>query len=433
MALTSGETDVASASTALYRRARTLTPGGVNSPVRAMRAVGLDSPRFIRRGEGAWIEDEDGNRYVDWVLSWGPLVFGHADPEIVAAVREAAAAGTTFGAPTAREVELAAEIVEAVPSVELVRLVSSGTEAAMAAVRLARGATHRDRILKFSGCYHGHGDALLASAGSGLATLGIPSSPGVPTGATADTVVCPFNDVDATAAAVARYGEGLAAILVEPVAGNMGVVPPEPGFLEALRALCDASGALLVFDEVMTGFRVARGGAQERYGVTPDLTILGKIVGGGLPLAAFGGRADVMEQLAPSGQVYQAGTLSGNPLATAAAIVTLQRLREPRVYEQLEEKGARLETGLREAAARQPVCVQRVGAMATLFFHPGPVRSFEAASASDTERFAAFFRHMLDRGVYLPPSQFEAMFVATAHGNDEIERTVAAAASFFAG
>ena len=416
----------------LYARARKLIPGGVNSPVRAMRAVGLDAPLFMRRGEGAYVEDEDGNRYVDWVLSWGPLLFGHADPEIVAAVVEAAAGGTTFGAPTAREVELAQEIVDAVPSVEMVRLVSSGTEAAMSAVRLARGATRRDRVLKFAGCYHGHVDALLASAGSGLATLGIPTTPGVPTAATADTVVCPYNDVDAAAAAVERYGEGLAAVLAEPVAGNMGVVPPEPGFLEALRALCDACGALLVFDEVITGFRLARGGAQERYGVRPDLTILGKIAGGGLPLAAFGGRADVMEHLAPSGAVYQAGTLSGNPLAVAAALVALRRLRDPAVYERLETAGARLEAGLREAAAGGAASVQRVGAMATLFFHPGPVRNFDEAAASDTERYAAFFRHLLERGVYLAPSQFEAMFLCTAHGDAEIDRTVTAAAEFFA-
>jgi glutamate-1-semialdehyde 2,1-aminomutase len=412
----------------LYREARRLIPGGVNSPVRAMRSVGLDHPLFIARGEGAYVFDEDGNRYVDWVMSWGPLVFGHADPEIVAAVQEAAAAGTSFGAPTRREVELAAEIVDAVPSVEMVRLVSSGTEAAMSTVRLARGFTRRDRVLKFSGCYHGHADALLASAGSGMATLGIPSTPGVATGATADTIVCPFNDIQAAAEAVARYGEGLAAVLVEPVAGNMGVVPPVPGFLEALRALCDASGALLVFDEVMTGFRVARGGAQERYGVTPDLTVLGKIVGGGLPLAAFGGRAEVMERLAPSGEVYQAGTLSGNPIATAAALVTLRRLRDPGVYETLEAKGARLEEGLRAAGRDGELCVQRVGAMLTVFFQAGPVRDFDEASASDGERFAAFHRDLLERGVSLPPSQYEALFVSTAHGDEEIDLTVAAAA-----
>jgi glutamate-1-semialdehyde 2,1-aminomutase len=412
----------------LYREARRLIPGGVNSPVRAMRSVGLDHPLFIARGEGAYVLDEDGNRYVDWVMSWGPLVFGHADPETVAAVQAAAAAGTSFGAPTRREVELAAEIVDAVPSVEMVRLVSSGTEATMSAVRLARGFTRRDRVLKFSGCYHGHADALLASAGSGMATLGIPSTPGVASGATMDTIVCPFNDIQAVAEAVARYGEGLAAVLVEPVAGNMGVVPPAPGFLEALRALCDASGALLVFDEVMTGFRVARGGAQERYGVMPDLTVLGKVVGGGLPLAAFGGRGEVMERLAPSGDVYQAGTLSGNPIATAAALVALRRLRDPSVYDALEAKGARLEEGLRAAGRDGEICVQRVGAMLTVFFQPGPVRNFDEASASDTERFAAFHRHLLERGVYLPPSQYEALFVSTAHGDGEIDRTVAAAA-----
>jgi glutamate-1-semialdehyde 2,1-aminomutase len=395
-----------------------------------MRSVGLDHPLFLARGEGAYVFDEDGNRYVDWVMSWGPLVFGHADPETVAAVQEAAAAGTSFGAPTAREVELAAEIANAVPSVDMVRLVSSGTEAAMSAVRLARGFTRRDRVLKFAGCYHGHADALLASAGSGMATLGIPSTPGVATGATMDTIVCPFNDIQAVAEAVARYGEGLAAVLVEPVAGNMGVVPPAPGFLEVLRKLCDASGALLVFDEVMTGFRIARGGAQERYGVTPDLTVLGKIVGGGLPLAAFGGRGDVMERLAPSGDVYQAGTLSGNPIATAAALVALRRLRDPGVYEALEAKGARLEEGLRDAGRDGEICVQRVGAMLTVFFQAGPVRNFDEASASDTERFAAFYRHLLERGVYLPPSQYEALFVSTEHGDDEIDRTVAAAAEF---
>jgi glutamate-1-semialdehyde 2,1-aminomutase len=418
---------------ALFRRARRLIPGGVNSPVRAWEAVGGDEPFFAARGEGAYVWDAEGNRYVDWVQSWGPLVFGHADPEVVEAVQEAAADGTTFGAPTEREVELAEEIADAVPSVEKVRLVSSGTEAAMSVLRLARGYTKRDRILKFAGCYHGHADALLAEAGSGLATLGIPSTPGVPTGAAGDTVVTAYNDPNAAAAAVERYGEGLAAIIVEPVAGNMGVVQPAPGFLEALRALCDASGALLVFDEVITGFRVARGGAQELYGVRPDLTMLGKIAGGGLPLAAFGGRADVMDQLAPAGPVYQAGTLSGNPLATAAALVVLRRLRDPAVYERLDQAGARLEAGLLEAAGEEAVCVQRVGALATLFFHAGPVRSFEDARASDAERYAAWFRHLLARGVYVAPSQFEALFVSTAHGEAEIEATVEATRDFFGG
>jgi glutamate-1-semialdehyde 2,1-aminomutase len=396
-----------------------------------MRAVGLSEPVFVRRGDGPYLEDAEGKRYVDWVMSFGPLLFGHADEEIVEAVRRAALDGTTFGATTEAEVELAEELVDALPSLEQVRLVSSGTEAAMTAIRLARGYTRRDRILKFSGCYHGHADALLASAGSGLATLGIPSTPGVPSGAIADTVVCSYNDTDAAAAAVERYGEGLAAILVEPVAANMGVVPPAPGFLEALRALCDASGALLVFDEVVTGFRVARGGAQELYGVQPDLTVLGKIAGGGMPLAAFGGREDVMAELAPRGPVYQAGTLAGNPLCTAAALAAVRRLRDPEVYALLERNAAALESGLRRAVAGEPLTLQRVGSMATIFFRPGPVRNFEDASASDVERFAAFFRHLLDHGVYVAPSQFEAMFLSTAHGEAEIRKTVEAVAGFF--
>jgi glutamate-1-semialdehyde 2,1-aminomutase len=389
----------------LFARARRLIPGGVNSPVRAWRAVGDDDPFFVARGEGAYLEDVDGRRYVDWVMSWGALLFGHADPETVEAITDAARDGTSFGAPTEREVELAEEIADAFPSIELVRLVSSGTEAAMSAIRVARGFTKRDRILKFEGGYHGHADALLASAGSGLATLGIPASAGVTTGAAKDTIVSPYNDVDAAAAAVERYGEGLAAIIVEPVSGNMGVVPPREGFLEALRKLADASGALLIFDEVITGFRVARGGAQERFGVRADLTILGKIVGGGLPLAAFGGRADAMERLAPMGDVYQAGTLSGNPLATAAGLSVLRRLRDPSVYEELEERGAKLERGLRPFGA-----VQRVGAMLTLF-RPG---------------FEELFRGLVERGVYVAPSQYEAMFVSLAHGDEEIERTVEA-------
>jgi glutamate-1-semialdehyde 2,1-aminomutase len=409
----------------LFRRALDLIPGGVNSPVRAMRAVGLDEPLFVGRGEGAYLEDVDGNRYVDWVMSWGPLIFGHADSETVAAVRAAAERGTSFGAPTEAEVELAAEIVDAVPSVEKVRLVSSGTEAAMSAARLARAFTARDRILKFAGCYHGHVDALLASAGSGVATLGLPSSPGVPPATTKDTIVCKYNDVDVVASTVAEYGEGLAAIIVEPVAGNMGVVPPEPGFLEVLRRLCDASGALLVFDEVITGFRVARGGAQELFGVMPDLTILGKIVGGGLPLAAFGGRAEIMDRLAPSGDVYQAGTLSGNPLATAAGLAVLGRLHDPSVYEQLEQRGARLESGLAPYGR-----VQRVGAMATLFTTDEPVLNFDDAQRSDTDRYGALFRHLLERGIYIAPSQFEAMFVSVAHGDEEIDRTIQAVADF---
>jgi glutamate-1-semialdehyde 2,1-aminomutase len=409
----------------LYRRALELIPGGVNSPVRAMRAVGLDEPLFVRSGKGAYVETEDGRRLLDWVMSWGPLLFGHADPETVEAVRDAASRGTSFGAATEAEVELAVEIVDAVPSVEKVRLVSSGTEAAMSALRLARAFTKRDRILKTTGGYHGHADALLASAGSGLATLGIPASPGVPTGAAADTIVVPYNDPDAVADAVMRHGEGLAAIIVEPVAANMGVAPPEAGYLETLRRLCDVSGALLIFDEVITGFRVARGGAQERYGVLPDLTVLGKIVGGGLPLAAFGGRAEVMDLLAPVGPVYQAGTLAGNPLATAAGLSVLRRLRDRAVYDELERWAALLEESLAPFAR-----VQRVGALLTLFMTDGPVRNFEDAQRGDTERYGALFRHLLEQGIYLPPSQFEALFPSTAHGEDEIERTTAALESF---
>ncbi len=412
----------------LWRRATKLIPGGVNSPVRAMRSVGLVEPIFMRSGSGALIEDVQGTTYIDWVLSWGPLLFGHADPETLEAIGAAAARGTTFGAPTESEVELAAEIVDAVPSIELVRLVTSGTEAAMSAIRLARAATRRDRVLKFAGCYHGHADSMLASAGSGLATLGIPSSPGVPTGVASDTIVTTYNDVDAAAAAVAQYGEGLAAIVVEPVAGNMGVVPPASGFLEALRTLCDASGALLVFDEVITGFRVARGGAQERFGVRPDLTILGKVVGGGLPAAAFGGRADVMELLAPGGDVYQAGTLSGNPLSTAAGTSVLRRLRDPAVYEELERKGSRLEAGLAPFGV-----VQRVGAMATLFLADGPVRDFDDAQRADTERYGALFRHLLGRGIYVAPSQFECLFVSLAHTDEQIDATIDAVGDFLDG
>jgi glutamate-1-semialdehyde 2,1-aminomutase len=401
----------------LWNRALRLIPGGVNSPVRAMRGVGLDEPFFVERGEGAYVETADGRRLVDWVQSWGPLVFGHADPETVEAVREAALAGTSFGAPTAGELELAAEIVDAVPSIERVRLVSSGTEAAMSALRLARGFTRRDRVIKFAGCYHGHADPFLANAGSGLATLGIAASPGVPSGVVEDTIVCEYNDLDGAAAAVERYGEGLAAIVVEPVAGNMGCVPPAPGFLEALRMLCDASGALLVFDEVITGFRVARGGAQELFGVAPDLTVLGKIVGGGLPLAAFGGRAEVMDLLAPSGSVYQAGTLSGNPLATAAGVSVLRRLRDPAVYEELERRAARLARGL-AAYGR----VQRVGAMLTLFAgRDDPVERF---TQLDTDRYAALFRDLLDRGIYFAPSQYECLFPSLAHDDDVIDETI---------
>jgi glutamate-1-semialdehyde 2,1-aminomutase len=411
--------------TPLWHRAQKLIPGGVNSPVRAMQSVGLEEPLFAVRGEGAYLETADGRRLVDWVQSWGPLVFGHADPEAVEAVREAVLDGTSFGASTEREVELAAEIVDAVPSVEQVRLVSSGTEAAMSALRLARAVTSRSRVLKFAGCYHGHADSFLVEAGSGLATLGIASSPGVPAAVAADTVVVDYNDVDQAAAAVERHGEDLAAVVVEPVAGNMGCVPPLPGFLEALRALCDASGALLVFDEVITGFRVGRGGAQELYGLMPDLTVLGKIVGGGLPLAAFGGRSELMSRLAPTGDVYQAGTLSGNPLATAAGLSVLRRLREPAVYEELERRAARLEAGLAPFGR-----VQRVGAMATLFAGRQPSAAVTRLEALDADRYGELFRELLDRDVYLAPSQYECLFPSLAHGDAEIDATIDAVAAW---
>jgi glutamate-1-semialdehyde 2,1-aminomutase len=391
-----------------------------------MRAVGVDEPFFAVRGEGAYLETTDGRRLLDWVQSWGPLVFGHADLETVEAVREAALAGTSFGAATEREVELAAEIVDAVPSVEQVRLVSSGTEAAMSALRLARAFTGRSTVIKFAGGYHGHADAFLAQAGSGLATLGIPASPGVPEAVVAATIVVDYNDVEGVTAAVEHAGGDLAAIFVEPVAGNMGCVPPLPGFLEALRSLTADAGALLVFDEVITGFRVARGGAQERYGLLPDLTVLGKIVGGGLPLAAFGGRAEIMSRLAPAGDVYQAGTLSGNPLATAAGVSVLRRLREPAVYEELERRGARLEEGLAPFGL-----VQRVGAMLTLFAAgTDPLRVVTRMQRLETERYGALFRHLLAEKIYLAPSQYECLFPSLAHGDEEIDATVAAVASF---
>jgi glutamate-1-semialdehyde 2,1-aminomutase len=408
-----------------WNRALRLIPGGVNSPVRTMRGVGLDEPFFAASGEGPYIHTSDGRRLVDWVQSWGPLVFGHADRETVDAVREATLAGTTFGTPTERELELAEEIIDAVPSVERVRLVSSGTEAAMSALRLARGYTRRDRVLTFAGCYHGHADPFLARAGSGLATLGIASSPGVPSGVVADTIVCEYNDVDGVASAVERYGEGLAAIFVEPVAGNMGCVPPAPGFLEVLRLLCDASGALLVFDEVITGFRVARGGAQARFGVTPDVTVLGKIVGGGLPLAAFGGRAEVMEQLAPSGAVYQAGTLSGNPLATAAGVSVLRRLRDPAVYEELDECSDRLAAGLAPFGR-----VQRVGAMLTLF--AGRDEPVDRFTELDTGAYAELFRGLYERGVYVAPSQYECVFPSLAHSDEIVDQTIDAVRDHYA-
>jgi glutamate-1-semialdehyde 2,1-aminomutase len=410
----------------LFDQACRVIPGGVSSPVRAMRSVGREHPLFAARGEGAWLIDADGNRYVDWVMSWGPLIAGHAHPRVVEAVTKAAADGTSFGAPTALEVELATAVVDAVRSVDLVRFVSSGTEATMSAVRLARAHTGRSKILKFAGGYHGHVDALLAQAGSGLATLAIPSTPGVPAAVTADTLICEYNDLPAARVLAERYAGELACVIVEPVAGNMGVVPALPGFLEGLRTICNGTGALLIADEVITGFRVAYGGAQERLAVRPDLTCLGKILGGGLPAAAFGGRGDVMERLAPLGDVYQAGTLSGNPLAMAAGAATLELLREPGAYDRLERTSAALEEGL----AAPGVTVNRLGAMLTAFFNDGPVRSFADAVRSDTSRYARFHAHMLDRGVYLAPSQFEAAMPSLAHTAEQVALTIAAAREF---
>jgi glutamate-1-semialdehyde 2,1-aminomutase len=413
-----------SRSEAAFRRAERLMPAGVNSPVRAFRAVG-GAPVFVASGSQSRIRDADGNEYVDLVASWGPLILGHAHPAVVAAVAEAAREGTSFGAPTERESELAEEIQSAFPSMERLRLVSSGTEAAMSAIRVARGYTGRDLVLKFEGCYHGHADGLLVQAGSGAATFGSPSSAGVPEAVAGLTLVADYNDLDAVDRILRDVGARVAAIIVEPVAANMGVVPPEPGFLEGLRSRCDRHGALLVFDEVITGFRLARGGAQERFGVRADLTALGKIIGGGLPVGAYGGRADVLEQVAPLGRIYQAGTLSGNPVCVAAGLATL-RLLEPEIYSRIESTAAALEALLSDAASRAGAAarVQRVGSLVTVFFttQGGRVRSWKEARTCDTAAYARFFHAMLDRGIYLPPSQFEAMFVGAAHGEEDLSR-----------
>jgi glutamate-1-semialdehyde 2,1-aminomutase len=416
----------------LFTRARTLIPGGVDSPVRAFGGVG-GTPIFAERGEGAYLIDVDGNRYVDVVQSWGALLFGHACPEIVEAAAAAARHGTSFGIPTEAEVELAQRLVDAVPSVDEVRLVNSGTEATMSAVRLARGFTGRDLIVKFQGCYHGHSDSLLAKGGgSGLATLGIPSSPGVTAGSARDTVTAPFNDLDAITTLFAEHEGQIAVVIVEPVAANMGVVPPEPGFLQGLRDLCDAHDALLLFDEVITGFRIAYGGAQSYFGVTPDLTTLGKVMGGGFPCAAFGGRSDLMEHLAPVGPVYQAGTLSGNPVAVAAGIAALDLARERNPYDALEATAVELTGALAAAFAANhlPVTINREGSLFSVFFSQGPVRNFEDAAGADHARFGRFFHHLLERGVYLPPSGYELWTLGTTHGPDEVTRIVEAVASF---
>jgi glutamate-1-semialdehyde 2,1-aminomutase len=412
----------------LFAEAELVIPGGVSSPVRAFRGVG-GTPRVVARGEGAYIEDVDGRRYVDYVQSWGALLFGHARREIVEAATSALSRGSSFGAPTEAEVMLAERIVQAVPGVEMLRLVSSGTEAAMSAIRLARGFTARPRIVKFDGCYHGHSDSLLARAGSGVATFGLPDSPGVTAGAAGDTLVLAYNDLEAVEEAFGAGGESIACVIVEPVAANMGVVPPEPGFLKGLRSLCDAAGSLLVFDEVITGFRLGLGGAQGLYGVAPDLTCLGKVMGGGFPCAAFGGRRDVMEHLAPVGPVYQAGTLSGNPVAVAAGLTALELAEELDPYPGLAATASKLAEGLGDvfSEAGLPVTINRVESLFSVFFADGPVRNYADAGAADHDRFARFFHALLDQGINLPPSGYEGWFLTTAHGDEEVERTLEAA------
>lgn len=414
-------------SEALFARAQKLIPGGVNSPVRAFRGVG-GTPRFMAKGQGSRMTDVDGNEYIDFIGSWGPHLLGHRPKPVMDAIQEVLECGTTFGAPTGREVELAEEIIAAVPSIEMVRLVNSGTEATMSALRVARGFTGRELTIKFDGCYHGHVDSLLVKAGSGMATLGISDTQGVPTGFAETTIVLPFNSVPALEAAFAKHGDQLAALIVEPVVGNMGCVPPTAEFLAAMRSLTQKYGALLIFDEVMTGFRLAYGGAQASYGIKPDMTTLGKICGGGLPLAAYGGRADIMSKVAPVGPVYQAGTLSGNPVAVAAGLAMLRYLKaHPETYDRIEKSAAAL-----AQAAGPGVTVNRVGSMITFFFHPGPIRSWDDAKSADTKRFGAMFHHLLERGIYFPPSQFEAAFVSAAHTDEEIAKTVSAIREFLA-
>ncbi|MDR7315002.1 glutamate-1-semialdehyde 2,1-aminomutase [Brevibacillus nitrificans] len=414
-------------STQLFSEAQHYIPGGVNSPVRAFKSVG-GNPVYIEKGEGSRIFDVDGNSYIDYIGSWGPLILGHAHPRVLSAITEVAALGTSFGAPTERETEMAKLVCELVPSVEVVRMVNSGTEATMSALRLARGYTKRNKIMKFEGCYHGHADSLLIKAGSGVATLGLPDSPGVPEGTAINTITVPYNDLESVKLAFSSYGDDIAAVIVEPIGGNMGVVPPVAGFLEGLREITQQYGTLLIFDEVMTGFRVARGGAQELFGITPDLTTMGKVIGGGLPVGAYGGKREIMQQIAPAGPIYQAGTLSGNPLAMAAGLTTLQELGKPGAYEYLEKLSARLAEGLADNAAKLgiPHTLNRVGSMVCLFFTDTPVINYETAKTSDLERFSTYFSHLLEEGIMIPPSQFEGMFVSLAHTEADIERTIEA-------
>ena len=423
-----------SRSSELFHRAEKVIPGGVNSPVRAFRGVGGD-PIFIDKAQGAWLFDSDGKRYIDYVGSWGPMIAGHAHPEIIAAVKQAADNGLSFGAPTALEITMAERVCELLPSVEMVRMVSSGTEATMSAIRLARGFTGRDKIVKFEGCYHGHGDSLLVKAGSGALTLGVPSSPGIPAALAAHTMTLEYNNIDAVREAFADIGSDIACIIVEPVAGNMNCIPPVDGFLQGLREVCDEHGAVSIFDEVMTGFRVALGGAQSRYGVTPDLTTLGKIIGGGMPVGAFGGKREIMEYIAPTGPVYQAGTLSGNPIAMTAGLKTLEIISAPDFYTTLEQKTTKLVQGLQERADAAGIAftTSQVGAMFGLFFTDAPqVTSFAQATQCDVEAFKHFFHAMLDEGVYLAPSAYEAGFVSSAHSDQDLEATLTAAEKAFA-
>lgn len=410
-----------------FQEAKRLMPGGVNSPVRAFKSVGMN-PIFMESGKGSKVYDLDGNEYIDYVLSWGPLIHGHANDRVVEALKRVAEKGTSFGAPTAIENELAKLVIERVPSVEIVRMVNSGTEATMSALRLARGYTGRNKIVKFEGCYHGHGDSLLIKAGSGVATLGLPDSPGVPEGVASNTITVPYNDLESLRVAFKQYGDDIAAVIVEPVAGNMGVVPPLPGFLEGLRSITEDHGALLIFDEVMTGFRVGYHCGQGYFGVTPDLTCLGKVIGGGLPVGAYGGRADIMERIAPSGPIYQAGTLSGNPLAMTAGYETLIQLT-PDSYREFERKAELLERGLQAAAETYdiPHCINRVGSMVGFFFTNEKVVDYETAKTSNLQYFSAYYREMAEQGVFLPPSQFEGLFLSTAHSDEDIEKTIEAA------